>query len=65
MGRSNDYPELPSKERERIRRREKKRQPEMTEDGRGVFTLARIIQEKAKGLRPVTGKRKKRKKRRK
>lgn len=68
MGRDNDYPELPPKEGERIRRREKKRQPGMVVSGRSVLTLAQIIQEKAKGLRSLTSKgkgRRKRKKRRK
>lgn len=62
MGRDNDYPELPSKERERIKRREKKRQPGMVVSGRSVLTLAQIIREKAEGLRSLVGKQKKRKK---
>jgi len=69
----DDYPELPLKEREQIKRREKKRRPKMEISGRGLFTIARIIQEKAEGLRSIAGKgrrkkrrrRKKRKKRRK
>lgn len=62
--RADEYSELSSKERERIERREKKRRPGMVVSGRSVKTLAQIIQEKAKGLRPLSSK-KKRKKRRK
>lgn len=62
MGRDNDYPELSSRERERTKRREKKRQPGMVVSNRSILTLQRIIQEKAKGLRAVVDKGKKRKK---
>lgn len=65
MGRTDEYPELPLKERERIKRREKKRRPGMVVSGRSIkTTLVRIIQERAEGIRPLTSK-KKRKKRRK
>lgn len=62
-GRTDENSELSSKERERIERREKKRRSGMVVSGRSVKTLAQIIQEKARGERPLTsGKKKKRRK---
>ena len=64
---ADDYPELPAKEKERIKRREKKKSPKMGISGRSILTLVQIIREKARGEKVTTakGKRRKRKKRRK
>jgi len=63
---ADKHPELPAKEKERIKRREKKRRPKMGISGRSILTLARIIREKARGERPLkSGRGKRRKKKRK
>lgn len=46
---AGDYPDLPQKKKERIKRRGKKRRPKMGVNGRSVLTLAKIIESKAKG----------------
>ncbi len=51
MSSDNDYPELPAREKERGKRREKKQRPQWKISGRGVFTLAQIVRKKARGKR--------------
>jgi hypothetical protein len=50
---SSDYPELPSQEKERVERREKKRRPKMKIIGRSILNLARVIRERARGEKPI------------